>query len=117
MFIATNSFHTQTVKIKPDEYCYNHLDYLVEDFQDALHEVFPSVYACNRWIDKERQAIAHNRFADFGITIKNNTVAIFVTPKPVPKLQLPLRNAWIKRIENTFKNVAKSTFVPSVQQS
>ncbi len=107
---SLNSLYVHHVNVTKKVDCIDHFDYLVEDFQDALHEAFPSVYACNRWIDQDRQAIAHNNFAQFGITQKNDRVSIFVTPKPVPKVQIPLRDAWISQIGKSFSKVTQSTF-------
>lgn len=108
--LAQKIAHVEIAHITPTDDCFNQFDYLVEDFQEALHEVFPSVYACNKWVDKEAQAIAHNDFAHFCVSMNANKVSISVIPKEVKALQIPLRDNWIKSIKNNFSKVAKNTF-------
>jgi len=103
--------HITHARIVPNDDCFDHLDYLVEDFQDALHDAFPSVYACNQWICSDAQAIAHNDFVHFCISTKNDKVSISVVPKVVKLHQIPLRDNWIGLIGNKFVKVAQTSFV------
>lgn len=109
--------HVEFSHFEYDEDCQDSFEYLVEDLQDALHEVFPSVYACDRWIDREVRAFAHNNFATFNIAEYCGIVSISVTPKDVDYTQEGIRDAWITRVGKNFSKVIRSSVnTPLVKQ-
>ena len=104
------TIHVTTVKVVSTDECFNPMDFLTEDLQDNLHETFPSVYACRAWIGDQNCAIASNRFAFFGVSKKDDSVSIWVTPKHVKKTIVPIRDKWLKQIEKNFYSTVSDTF-------
>lgn len=86
-------------------------EYSVEAFQDELHNKFPSVYACLRWIGKYDCAISHNEFAYFGVSERDGSVSIWYVPKEVKPLLQPIRDNWLKKIKKSFPIVASKVFI------
>ena len=105
-----NSIHVTYTEVYATDECFDPLELLVEDLQDNLHEVFPSVYACKAYIGDQNCAIASNRFAFFGVSKKDNVVSIWVTPKHAKRTIVPIRDKWLKQIEKNFYSVVNNTF-------
>jgi hypothetical protein len=106
---ASGSVHIEYSHVEPSD-DYDNFDWLIEDFQDVLHDQFPSVYPCKKWVGREDQAIAANKFAYFGISTYDSLVSIWVTPKEVDPTQEGIRDRWIESIGGSFTKVARSSF-------
>jgi hypothetical protein len=107
---AKDSVYSTYGRVAFSDECFDAFEQQVETFQDKLHDTFPSVYACLRWVGKFDCAIADNKFAYFGVTERDGVVSLWVTPKPVKKLHVPIRDKWISQIEKSFKNVSTEVF-------
>ena len=105
-----NTVHVTTAQVVSTDECFNPIEYLVEDLQDNLHDVFGSVYACRAFIGDQNQAIASNKFAFFGVSKKDDTVSVWVLPRGVKKTIVPIRDKWIRQIEKNFYSVVNNTF-------
>lgn len=47
---------------------YDFRDFVIEPFVERLREIFPSVEADDRWLDREDHVVASNRLAYFGVS-------------------------------------------------
>lgn len=108
--VAPNSIHIAFTKIVPTDDCFNSFDHYVEEFQDILHDKFPTVYPCIRWVGKEDCAIASNEFAYFGVSERNGNVSMWVAPKEIKPILKPLRDNWLKMIGKKFSDAAAKSF-------
>jgi hypothetical protein len=104
-----HSIYSTYGKVEINE-CFDAFEQQIETFQDKLHDKFPSVYACLRWLDKFDCAIADNKFAYFGVTEYDGYVSIWVAPKHVNKLQVPIRDKWLSQIDKSFLHISKKVF-------
>lgn len=111
---ANNSVHVEYSYVGDSEECFDIFDYYVEQLQDALHEAFPSVYPCSKWVGREDRAIADNQFAYFGVSEYCGVVSLWVTPKEPNYRENSgwdsLRDNWISQIGKKFSKVARSSF-------
>lgn len=87
-------------------------EHTVESFQDCLHDAFPSVYACLRWVGKFDCAIASNEFAFFGVSERDGSVSVWYIPKEVKPTLKPIRDNWLTQIKKKFPKVVHKAFVP-----
>jgi hypothetical protein len=107
---ASGSVFVEYSHIDSDEDSLDNFQYYVEDLQENLHEAFPSMYGCEKWIGREDKAIAQNNFAYVGVSEYDGLVSIWIAPKEVDELQIGIRDAWISQIEKKFKKVARNSF-------
>lgn len=88
-------------------------EHSVEALQDYLHDAFPSVYACLRWVGKFDCAVASNEFAFFGVSERDGSVSVWYIPKEVKPILKPIRDNWLSQIKKKFPSVAYKAFVKS----
>lgn len=112
--IAEGSVHVVFSKCIATDECFNLFDYKVEEFQDNLHEVFPTVYPSIRWVGRNDCAIASNKFAFFGVSERDGCVSIWCLPREVKQILKPIRDKWIAAIGKSFTMVALKSFPDSL---
>lgn len=56
-------------------------DTLIEDFQQHLKELFPSVEPADDWIGREDHVLAENKLARFGMSEYCGLVAYWIVPQ------------------------------------
>ena len=96
-------------------------DWAIESLQEALCSTFPSVSACDEWIDREDHAIAENRYAYFGVSEYCGLVAVWCAAKDPSYYDNAgfeaLRDNWINQIEAKFRKAARGSFGQALVQT
>lgn len=88
-------------------------DELIEDFQQHLKSLFPSVEPADSWIDNEDHVLAENKLARFGMSEYCGLVSYWIVPKEYsgPKGEFyyssdrfiePMSKRWIASISDKF---------------
>jgi hypothetical protein len=86
--------------------CFDEFDQQIESLQDRLHDIFPSVYPCRKWITNVNKSIADNKFAYFGIYERSdNIVDVWISPKQVNRLHESIRDKWISQAKSSLKRL------------
>lgn len=90
-----------------------------DDYREQLIAAFPSVKACDEWIDREDHAVAENDYAYFGVSEYCGLVAMWVAPKSGGYYAEPgfdaRRDHWIGQIGKRFSRIAATCFGQSLR--
>lgn len=77
-------------------------DDFIEDLQqNVLFPKYPSMYAADRWMDREDHIIAENRYCEVSVSEYCGLVAICLAPHS-GAYEDPKAQAWTERISNSF---------------